>query len=155
MPLNNPIHVQQMAIGYCLPACAQMALAQFGITASQVELTRLLGTRPGVGTPFSQLERLSRFPISIQLAKHVQLDVLLVARATGKAVIAAIITTSGLPGWGNLRTRHAVLLNDVNAERITYHDPALAYGPVYTDTSEFMLAWSEMDEQAALLGTTT
>ena len=31
VPLEPPSHVQQVALGYCLPACAQMPLAQLGI----------------------------------------------------------------------------------------------------------------------------
>jgi len=44
------------------------------------------------------------------------------------------------------------LVISIDNERVTYHDPALSYGPVSTLLAEFLLAWSEMDEQAAFLG---
>jgi len=54
MPPFEPFtHVQQITLGYCLPTCGQMALAQLGITVTQAELAHALGTRAGVGTPFS------------------------------------------------------------------------------------------------------
>ena len=51
-PLELPVHVRQMALGYCLPACAQMALAQLGIVVTQAQLAQVLGTRVGLGTPW-------------------------------------------------------------------------------------------------------
>ncbi len=49
MPPFEPFtHVQQITLGYCLPACGQMALAQLGITVTQAELAHALGTRVGV-----------------------------------------------------------------------------------------------------------
>jgi len=61
------------------------------------------------------------------------------------------LKTTGLPGWGNIRTQHAILEVNADAERISYHDPALSYGPVSASIDEFLLAWNEMDNQAALL----
>jgi len=67
------------------------------------------------------------------------------------AVIAAVTTTSGLPGWGNVRTQHTVLITSIGAEQITYHDPALTSGPASASLAEFLLAWSEMDNRAAFI----
>jgi ABC-type bacteriocin/lantibiotic exporter with double-glycine peptidase domain len=153
MPPFEPFtHVQQTTLGYCLPACGQMALAQLGITVTQAELAHALGTRAGVGTPFSRVERLARWGVRVQLKRCISVDELAAALAAGVAVIAALTTTPGLPGWGNIRTQHTVLVISIGNEQITYHDPALSYGPVSTLLAEFLLAWSEMDEQAAFLG---
>jgi len=129
-----------------------MALAQLGITVTQAELAHALGTRTGVGTPFSRVERLARWGVRVQLKRCISVDKLAAALAAGVAVIAALTTTPGLPGWGNIRTQHTVLVISIGNEQITYHDPALSYGPVSTRLAEFLLAWSEMDEQAAFLG---
>lgn len=67
------------------------------------------------------------------------------------AVIVPVTTNSGLPGWGNMRTQHSILIIGIDDEQITYYDPALAYGPVSALLTEFLLAWGEMDEQVALL----
>ena len=58
MPLSNTPHIPQIGLGYCLPACAQMALAQLGITLTQEAIAQLLGTHRGIGTPFSRILRL-------------------------------------------------------------------------------------------------
>lgn len=51
-PLEPPVHIQQVALGYCLPACAQMALAQLSIAATQAQLAQVLGTRAGIRDAF-------------------------------------------------------------------------------------------------------
>jgi len=153
-PLKPPAHVQQLTWGYCLPACAQMALAQLNITVSQPQLAQLLGTRLGVGTPFSRVERLAELNIHVRLLRHVSFDDLLASLTTDTAIIVPITTTSGLPGWGNIRTQHAILVINVDVDWISYHDPALSNGPVSARIAEFLLAWDEMDKQAALLSRT-
>ena len=65
--LEPPAHIQQMALGYCLPACAQMALAQLGIAVTQTRLAQTLGTRVGVGTPFSRAQRLVEWNVRVRL----------------------------------------------------------------------------------------
>jgi ABC-type bacteriocin/lantibiotic exporter with double-glycine peptidase domain len=149
--LELPVHIQQVDIGYCLPACAQMALAQLGITAPQMRLAQVLGTRKGVGTVFSRIEQLAQWHVSVQLKRLASPDDVVVALTDSKAVIAAIMTTPGLTGWNNIRTQHAVLITKVTADQITYHDPVLAYGPVSALLAEFLLAWGEMDQRMALL----
>lgn len=150
-PLEPPPHIQQAVVGYCLPACAQMALTQLEITSTQTQLAQTLGTRIGVGTPFSRAERLVQWNVHVQLARSASTDDLVASLTDDKAVIVAVTTTPGLPGWGNIRTQHAVLITNITTDQVMYHDPALAYGPVSALLAEFLLAWGEMDEQAAIL----
>jgi len=110
-----------------------------------------MGTRVGVGTPFSRVERLVQWNIRVRLARQASIDELVASLAGDMAVIVAVTTTPGLPGWGNIRTQHTVLVVDVGAEQIVYHDPALARGPVSALRAEFLLAWGEMDQRAAFL----
>jgi hypothetical protein len=42
-----------------------MALAQLDITATQEELAHLLGTRPGIGTPFSRIQQLKNMDVQV------------------------------------------------------------------------------------------
>jgi len=88
------------------------------------------------------------------LLRHVSFDDLLASLTTDTAIIVPITTTSGLPGWGNIRTQHAILVINVDVDWISYHDPALSNGPVSARIAEFLLAWDEMDKQAALLSRT-
>lgn len=150
-PLESPVHIQQAMLGYCLPACAQMALAQLGIAATQVQLAQTLGTRVGVGTPFSQVERLAQWNVRVHMTYQASIEDLVASLAADMAVIVAVTTTPGLPGWGNIHTQHTVLMVDVGPEQVTYHDPALTHGPVFALRAEFLLAWSEMDGRAAFL----
>ena len=54
-----------------MPACAQMALAQLGIVTTQAQLAQILGTRVGVGTPFSRVERLAQWGVRVRLTRRV------------------------------------------------------------------------------------
>jgi hypothetical protein len=128
-----------------------MALAQLGITTTQTELAQVLGTRIGVGTPFSRVKHLAKWNIRVQLMQRISVDELAAALVVDVAVIVAVTTTPGLPGWGNIRTQHTMLTINAGAEQITYHDPALSYRPVSTLLDEFLPAWSTMDERVAFL----
>jgi hypothetical protein len=126
-----------------------MALAQLGIVTDQRELALRLGTRPGVGTPFSRIRQLQN--VNVQLTEWGGLAKVADALLAGTAVIAAVITTPGLTGWHQIRTQHTVLISAVNPTMVVYHDPTLTYGPVTASRDEFSLAWSEMAEKAAFI----
>ena len=155
-------HIQQRGIGYCLPASAQMAAAQFGKVIPRARITRTLGTIPGLGTPFSAIERLVEFRFVVEIAEWFGVDSLLLALSEGIGVIAAILTSHDLPGWGNQPTQHIVLVTAIEAGRVyilrpnpsggtTYYDPTLVVGPVDVSEDAFGLAWSEMSELTALI----
>lgn len=147
--LKPPLHIQQKNWGYCLPACAQMALAQFDIFTSQEQLAALLDVRPGIGTSFSRVRRLPQVQVSV--TEWGDLEAVDIALDRGTAVITALKTTPGLPGWPNLQVQHTVLIVDITADEVVYHDPALDNGPVTAPRNEFLLAWSEMSELAAFI----
>ena len=149
--LKLPSHSQQTNLGYCLPACCQMALGQLGIDTTQAHLAQTLGTRAGIGTPFSHIKRLKHGSVKIEVTEWTTIEALESALETETAVIVAVLTTPGLPGWGDIRTQHTVLVASVELNQITYYDPALADGPVSAVRGEFLLAWSEMAELTAFL----
>ncbi len=49
------------------------------------------------------------------------------------------------------RVEQLVEKMDITPSQILYHDPALGDGPTSANQAEFLLAWSDMSEQAALL----
>jgi ABC-type bacteriocin/lantibiotic exporter with double-glycine peptidase domain len=147
--LKPPEHIQQKAWGYCLPACVQMALSQFDISISQEKLASLLGVRPGIGTSFSQVRRLKQ--VKVMVTEWGSIDAVVKALGEETAVIAALKTSSGLPGWPDLQVQHTVLVGEITAHTVVYYDPALDEGPVAAPLNEFLLAWSEMSELAAFL----
>jgi hypothetical protein len=126
-----------------------MALAQLDIVITQEELAQLLDTRPGIGTPFSRVQQLKN--VNVHVEEWCGLESVVEALPQETAVIVAIMTTPGLPGWQNVRTQHAVLISEAQSTVIMYHDPALSYGPVSVLRDEFLLAWSEMSEKAAFI----
>jgi hypothetical protein len=126
-----------------------MALSQLGITMTQAAAAAILKTRPGVGTPFSNLKKLPRANVTIN--EWGSVGAIEQALQTETAVITAVMTTPGLPGWGDLRTPHAVLLLEITPDQIIYHDPAMTQGNTAVSHNEFLLAWSEMAEKTAFL----
>ncbi|MCL4262121.1 MAG: hypothetical protein KJ069_02855 [Anaerolineae bacterium] len=147
--LKPPVHIQQKGFGYCLPACVQMALAQFDISVTQEQLASLLGVRPGIGAPFSHVRRLKQAQVIVTEWGSVQAIVEALGERT--AVITALKTSPALPGWPDLQVQHTVLVVEVTADAVFYHDPALDNGPVTAPLNEFLLAWSEMSELAAFV----
>lgn len=126
-----------------------MALAQLDLVATQKALAQLLGTQPGIGTPFSCIQQLQN--VNVRIVAWCGLDMVSEALSRQTAVITAVMTTPELPGWQNSWSPHAVLVTEVQAALILYHDPALPHGPVSAAHNEFLLAWSEMAEQTAFI----
>lgn len=147
--LKSPDHIQQIGPGYCLPACAQMALNQLDHIVTQAELAHLMETLAGYGTPFSRINRLVSWQIDVQIGEWGGIETVSEALVNESAVIAAVLTNAGLPGWGDIQTQHTVLIVEVTSNQIMYHDPALSYGPVTASSEAFLLAWNEMAELAA------
>lgn len=153
MPLPNVIrHIHQLTDGYCLAACAEMALTGLGISGTQKKFAPILGVRPGIGTQFSNIRALSRYGIDIKVAIWQGSETLKqMLTVPSSFVVTAILTNAQLPGWGDLVTQHVVLLTTVDSLSVTYHDPYLPNGPVQAALDEFLLAWSDMDEMVAHL----
>ncbi len=146
-----PKHIRQRSFGYCLPACVEMAAAQCGKKLTQQRAARLLDTVDGMGTSFPQIRRLEKHGLSVELVEWCSADALIAALAKEQAVIAAVLTTPGMPGWEDARTQHVVLVTAADDVNVTYHDPALPAGPTLAPSGEFLLAWSDMSEQAAFI----
>lgn len=122
-----------------------------GIDAAQNQLATQLGTIKGIGTPFTNLHRLASYGIDLYFSQWQSIQPLRTALQSGGAVITAILTTPGLPGWETVVTQHAILITAIDEQSIVYHDPALFHGPVTALLDEFYIGWTEMSEQAAIL----
>ncbi len=59
----------QSADGFCLPACAQMVLAYWGIRRSQDRLAKELKTIAGAGTPGSRLLNLTLRKLTVHFGE--------------------------------------------------------------------------------------
>lgn len=95
-PLIN--HVQQIDWGYCLPACAEMALAQLEVNVSQQRLAKQLGTVAKIGTPFPNVQRLVKLGLQVKQLQWQGANAVSEALRLDRTVIAAILTSHDLPG---------------------------------------------------------
>jgi len=128
-----------------------MVAGRFEMEIAQSRLAKDFGTMPGIGTPFSAIRRFAYLSFAVEIVEWLGMDSLRLALSTGNSVVAAILTSQDLPGWGDLHTQHTVLVTAIENGQVYYHDPALSWGPVDVSEDAFGLAWSEMSELAALI----
>ena len=146
------LHSQQIEDGYCLPACAQMALAYLGIFRSQQEIGRILKIRRGFGTPAPNIGNLHSQQVEVRYHIAGTLDEISQC-LQNKIPIIAFIQAGELPHWQGIRAQHAVLIVGISEQNVTLHDPAFAHGPTTVLIGDFLLAWDEMDNRYALITT--
>lgn len=134
-------HFPQQADGYCLPACAQMVLAYWGINRNQYRLGRQLRTIPGAGTPGSRLLRLASRNLDVDY-KTGTLDDLRAALAQGVPAIV-LVNTKHFAHW-TLETLHAVVVIGMDDVNVIINDPGMDQGSTLVTLGDFHLAWDDM-----------
>ncbi|MBX3049893.1 MAG: C39 family peptidase [Caldilineaceae bacterium] len=146
--LRVPFYLQQ-GDGNCLPACAQMVLAYYGIGRSQRQLSTLLSVRPNLGTPASTIQRIQSRTISVEYSSAT-LTKLTEATQNGLPVIA-FIQAAELPCWRDQYFQHAVVIVGVEAGTVYLLDPASKSSPDAVSEGDFMLAWDEVENLCAIV----
>ncbi|MFZ1755680.1 MAG: C39 family peptidase [Caldilineaceae bacterium] len=146
--LRVPFYPQQ-GDGNCLPACAQMVLAYYGIGRSQRQLATLLSVRPNLGTPASTIQRIQSRTISVEYGSAT-LTKLTEATQNGLPVIA-FIQAAELPRWRDQYFQHAVVIVGVEAGTVYLLDPASESSPDAVSEGDFMLAWDEVENLCAIV----
>ena len=91
-------HLQQQNAGECLAACAVMICTYLGQDLSYRRVVRRLQIERGVGTAFSQIERLDRFGLNVTHKTDGSPELLYNLLANGWPVIASV-QASKLPQW--------------------------------------------------------
>jgi ABC-type bacteriocin/lantibiotic exporter with double-glycine peptidase domain len=134
-------HYQQLANGYCLPACVQMVLAYWGVPADQAELAQKLQMIPGAGTPGSRLNLLASRSLSVSYGEG-ELHDLQEALSIGVPPIA-LVFTGELPYWDKAFA-HAVVILNIDTDTVVLHDPGKVQSYIVIPTTEFQLAWDAM-----------
>ena len=86
----NLKHCQQESIGFCLPACVQMALQYYGKSSTQREIAALFGTSKGIGTPFSRITLLQQRGFAVKLIEWSSIEPLIDAIRADRLVIASV-----------------------------------------------------------------
>jgi ABC-type bacteriocin/lantibiotic exporter with double-glycine peptidase domain len=139
---------QQIRDGYCLPACAQMALAYHGIVVKQDALIALLNATDE-GAPFSRITRIEKFGVRVQLQRNAKLDAVIAAvNANAPSIVA--VNLLFLP-YSMEDFDHAVLVTDANADEVSLLDPATETGAFAVRTDAFLSAWTERDCALAVI----
>ena len=93
---------QQIRDGYCLPACAQMALAYHGVIVEQDALITLLNATYE-GAPFSRITRIEKFGVRVELQRNAKLDAVIAAvNAKAPSIVAVnlLFLPYSMEDWG-------------------------------------------------------
>lgn len=143
-------HSQQHADDYCLPACAQMALAYLGVSRSQAALARALRLRRGLGALAPNITALRSRRIDVSYHIHGTWDDFRAWLQRDVPVIA-FVQAGELPHWRGRQAQHAVLVVGIAGDAVLLHDPALAEGPSHIPVGDFVLAWDEMENRYAVV----
>ena len=142
-------HYPQKADGYCLAACAQMALAHLGVFRSQDDLAREMGLRPPFGAPAFNIIRLQSADLAVTYASGTLQDL---AQQLAQAVpVIAFVQAGELAHWHGHRSQHAVVIVGLDADTLYLLDPAAEAEPIPVSIGEWLLAWEEMDCLCATL----
>lgn len=136
-------HFRQITDGYCLAACAQMALDYLGLPVAQEELARRMGVRPHIGAPSSRLLHLRSAILDVVYADGDLYDLLTWLEA-GIPVIV-FVQVDQLPYWRGQHFQHALMLIGSDAESLYLLDPAADPAPIAVSHDDFLLAWDEME----------
>jgi ABC-type bacteriocin/lantibiotic exporter with double-glycine peptidase domain len=142
--LINIPYSRQQSDGYCLPACAQMALAYLGISRSQQELGRIMGMIAGLGVPASHILRLRSSQIQVEYHTEGQLEHLR-AWLMRQIPVIACVQTSELTYWRGHIAQHVILLVGTDEHNVYLLDPAQNPTVISVSIDEFLLAWDEME----------
>jgi ABC-type bacteriocin/lantibiotic exporter with double-glycine peptidase domain len=134
-------HYPQQADGLCLPACAQMVLAYWGIRRTQDRLASELKTIPGAGTPGSRLRNLASHNLAVHYGEGTVHELRLALTQAIPPII--LVNTKHLPHW-RLETAHAIVLLAMDDNQVMINDPGSNQGRLVIGLDEFLLAWDEM-----------
>ena len=141
-PLLIPYHAQ-ISAGYCLAACAQMALDYWGIGQSQEHLAELLKVVPFIGAPARNIRLLASSEVAVvfeqgtieQLRDWLRQNV----------PVIAFVQAGELPRWRGEDFQHAVIIAHMDNALLWLLDPDLDPELTPVSIDEFLLAWYELD----------
>lgn len=139
---------QQSAHGYCLPACARMVLAYLGVEHTELELSKVLGTRK-MGTPSFAIERLTALGIQVEYGSW-KTEHLVPVLVQGQPVIV-FVQTGFLDYWKENFAHAIVVVGATDNEQFWVHDPAQPQGQIQVSLNGLFAAWGEFEHKAAVL----
>jgi ABC-type bacteriocin/lantibiotic exporter with double-glycine peptidase domain len=141
-------HFRQSAEGFCLPACARMALAYLGIERSEVEVSRVLGAQE-YGTPSFAIQRLVDLDVQVTYRQWSLTE--FVAALTDKQPVIIFVRTGFLDHWTKDVAHAVVVVGIEEGQRFWINDPAREEGPLAVSWDGLLAAWAEFDHRGATL----
>jgi len=144
--LSVPFSTQQKH-GYCLLACAQMALDHLGISRSQAALAKTLGIFEDASLKYHALKSSS---IEVIYATEAVLSDV-ADWLDQKIPVIAFVQTAQLDYWQKHPAQHAVLIVAIDNDSVYLLDPARNADIVTVSMSEFLLAWDDMEFSYAVI----
>lgn len=142
-------HYRQRSTADCLAACAWMLCRYWGSVIPYPELITLLGTTPEVGTPFSNLRRLTRVGFGVQIDAGTLAGLYRLLQ-DGQPVVVSV-QTGELPYWENEWSQHAVVVVGMTEATILLNDPVVQPAPIGVNLGDFDLAWLAQGEAFAVI----
>ena len=123
-------HIEQLADGFCLPACAQMVLAFYGVQVDQVRLANQMNVIAPMGTSIRNITRIyPSIPKSLGVSVGEADDErpLLAALINNCPPILRVMT-GDLSYWA-ITTTHALVLVGIEGAQAFVNDPAFSDAP--------------------------
>jgi ABC-type bacteriocin/lantibiotic exporter with double-glycine peptidase domain len=149
-PVLLPVaHIPQRRRGECLAACAVMVLAYLGRPIPYNRLLKTLGVQPDVGAPFTNLQLVARYKVTVLYRQGTLAELYRLLAAGWPCIVP--VKTHELPYWENVDSDHAVVVVGMDAESIYLNDPAFTAVPIQVPLGDFDLAWFARGESYAVL----
>lgn len=127
-----------------------MVLAYLGVSCSQDDLARQMGTRPRFGTMYSNITRLRSDALEVVYSANGLLrDV--AAWLARRVPIIAFVQMRELPYWNGRWSQHAVVIVGLDDVAVHLLDPAREAGVISVPVPYFLLAWGEIDSTYAVI----
>lgn len=143
------VHLHQPQTGECLPTCVAMVLHYRGVDVNYAQLTKLLGTIPGFGTPSFRLLDVGR-SLGVKVEYGQGNLATLYGHLQRNCPPIVFVQTGQLPYWTE-DAHHAVVVVGMSGNEIFLNDPAIAQAPIAVPLGDFDLAWLERDELYAAI----
>lgn len=140
-------HFEQTSDGRCLPACVQMVLAYWNHSISERDVALLLGTK-AFGTAFENVEKVRKLGYSVHFAALSSGQ--LRAELQRNHPVICRLWTIMLSYW-EIETSHVVVAIGFDDDFVYINDPAYPPARRAVLWNEFLAAWAEFDETAAVI----
>jgi ABC-type bacteriocin/lantibiotic exporter with double-glycine peptidase domain len=145
-------HHQQAHSASCLAACVVMVLAHWQVHVSEIEVRRIIRTKPFSGTHPVNLLNLG--DLGFDAWPHEGTEYELRQRVAAGEPVIAFLWTGALRHWADrqgIDYQHTVVVVGWSVDAVLIHDPALPDGPTEIPWAEFKDAWQYSRQMMAVV----